>query len=224
MENPWKSLPTQAPYLLPSDAQAIISYNSSADVIHRIRHGLLPEPYLGRADAEIVLLNLNPGFSENDHLLYEQAYAQTVWKKNILHESLEYPFWLLDPRLAQFPGPKWWARHLKEPIQVASQGVKTAANKICCIEFFPYHSKRYAWKDGILESQKYSFHLAELAIERDAVIIIMRGAKQWYEAVPQLSKHKGKFELHSNQNVVISKGNCAEGFPYIERILKAGNS
>ena len=224
MQNPWTSLPTRAPYLLASDENAVMQFNASAEDIHKIRYELRPEPFLGRIDAEIILLNLNPGFSEDDHLLYEQEYAQSIWKKNILHEPLEYPFFLLDPQLSGFPGPKWWVRHLKEPIQVASKDVQTVANKICCIEFFPYHSRRYAWKGGILESQKYSFHLAELAVERDAVIIVMRGAEQWYEAVPKLSTHKRKFELNSKQNVVISKGNCPEGFPHVERILKASGS
>jgi hypothetical protein len=222
MENPWKGLSTCVPYMLSSDEKSVLEFNSTADDLHKIRQELLPEPYLGKVDAEIVLLNLNPGFSEDDHLLYELPYAQAAWKKNILHELLDYPFFLLDPELSRFPGPQWWEKHLREPIQAADR--KSVANKVCCIEYFPYHSRKLAWHDAILESQRYSFHLAELAIQRDALIIIMRGVKQWYEAVPQLTKHKRKFELNSKQNVTISKGNCPQGFPLIEEILKKGDS
>jgi hypothetical protein len=135
MENPWKSLPTQAPYLLPSDAQAIISFNSSADEIHRIRHELLPEPYLGRINAEIVLLNKNPGFSTEDHLLYEQEYAVRIWEKNILHRRLAYPFFLLDPQFENCKGAQWWQKRLRKLFEVAER--KIIANEILCIEYFP---------------------------------------------------------------------------------------
>ncbi len=222
MENPWTHLPSAQPYVLPGDERAVTQFNASAEVIHKVRTELLPEPYLGRFDAEIILLNLNPGFSEDDHLLYEQPNARMLWRKNIMHESLDYPFFLLDPELSKFPGPQWWQKHLKEPIQVSDQ--KTVANQICCIECFPYHSRKFAWANEFLESQKYSFHLAELAIARGALIIIMRGAKQWHEAVPQLSKYEKKFQLNSPQNVTISKGNCPDGFPEINRILRSSKA
>lgn len=64
MENPWKHLPGQPPYVLPADAPAISSFNQGVSDEHQIRLELLPEPYLGDPDAPIILLSLNPGFSE----------------------------------------------------------------------------------------------------------------------------------------------------------------
>ena len=91
MENPWKDLPACAPYLLSSDEKRVMAFNSEADDVHKIRYELFPEPYLGNKEAEIVLLNLNPGFSEDDDLLYDQAFAREIWRKNIYHTHLSIP-------------------------------------------------------------------------------------------------------------------------------------
>lgn len=220
MENPWKQLPENSK-ILSSDRDTITKFNSisSVDEKHKVHVELHPEPYLGRVDAEIVLLNLNPGFSSDDHSLYEITYAQEVWRKNLQHESLAYSFYLLDPVLQKYPGPRWWLRKLREPIEVSD--VKTVANNVFCIEYFPYHSKKFKPINQILESQRYSFYLAEQAISRKAIIVLMRGKNFWYDAVRSLADYKSCFELNSAQNVSISRNNCPEGFPLIERTLKA---
>jgi hypothetical protein len=53
------------------------------------------------------LLNLNPGYSELDLPFYEKESVQMMWKRNILHEPQEYPFYMLDPETQDESGPKW---------------------------------------------------------------------------------------------------------------------
>ena len=94
------------------------------------------------------------------------------------------------------------------------------ATKICCIEYFPYHSRNYKPLGKTLESQLYSFHLVRRAVKRGALVLFMRAKKIWLEAVPELASHDRVFELKNKQNVSVTPGNCPDGFPYIERILK----
>jgi hypothetical protein len=163
-------------------------------------------------------LNQNPGYADEDIPFYEQSHVYELWKKNILHEPLNYPFWLLDPCLdSSVGGTRWWRQRLKEPIQIA--GLKKVANRICCIEWFPYHSQKFAQPKTILESQEYSFNLVRQSIDNQAIIILMRNQKLWFQSMPELAGYKFLFHLNSPQNVAISKNNCPDGFPYITKAL-----
>lgn len=215
MENPWKVLPERPPYVLPSDEQAVAAFNAAATEEHKNHVELPPEPFLGRADAPVVLLNLNPGFHERDYLTYEDPYALDIWRRNILHEPLDFPFFLLDPRIEGATGAGWWRKKLKEPIGVA--GVKAVANTISCIEYFPYHSRKFRAMGRPLESQLYSFLLVNQAIDRNATIILMRSRRLWEYAGPRLKTYPNRFALN---NVAISRNNCPDGFPAIEGALR----
>jgi hypothetical protein len=128
MENPWISLPMEAPCVSEPDKPAVAAFNVHASDEHRIHTDVLPEPFLGRKDAPIVLLNVNPGFDDHASLTHEDHYARDAWKKNILHEPLAYPFYFLDPQLSHAGGARWWKRTLRELMQIA--GAHPVANTI----------------------------------------------------------------------------------------------
>src|SRR5438093_567075 len=115
--NPWEELPAQAPYVLSGDAAALERFNQQALEIHHVYLDLLPEPYIGdpRA-AAVVLLNLNPGFAENDYLFYARPEAYAASRLNLVHGATGYPFYFLNPRLRDEihpSGPEWWSRKLR---------------------------------------------------------------------------------------------------------------
>jgi hypothetical protein len=58
----------EPPYVYAMDNLAVDAFNAHARDEHRIHTDVLPEPFLGRKDAPIVLLNLNPGFDERANL------------------------------------------------------------------------------------------------------------------------------------------------------------
>ena len=219
MRNPWQDLPEYSPYLLEFDHKVVLSHNARVENDYKFKYDdVLPEPYLGRPDAPVMLLNLNPGFKDEDIIFYGQDLVRKLWRKNILHEEMEYPFYLLDTSLdPKLGGTKWWRKKLKELITTA--GVKIVANNICCVEFFPYHSLKYKSLKAIIESQKYSFYLVEQAIQNGVAIIIMRSEKQWFSVVPQLSHYKRLYRLNNVQSPYISRKNCPIGFPVVERLL-----
>jgi hypothetical protein len=206
---------------LTSDKTFVDDFNDSVTEDFKIRLEVLPEPYLGNVESEIVLLNGNPGFSELDILFYEKKEVRALWRKNILHEPMEYPFYLLAPPLRDEPGPRWWRRRLKQLIRDGEDKLRVVANHICCIEFFPYHSRRLKFSGQLLDSQKYGFDLVEKAIDRGAVIVIMRSAELWLSAVPRLGKYKRVYRLNSVQNVAISLKNCPNGFAKIIKVLES---
>ena len=63
MQNLWLDLPETKDFVLPCDKESIRNINDQAESKHQIHLELLPEPYLGNPQANIVLLNGNPGFN-----------------------------------------------------------------------------------------------------------------------------------------------------------------
>lgn len=67
--NPWSSVPSERPYVLECDRDSVAEYNAKYDKCraekYRLRTDMLPEPFIGRVEAPVVLLNLNPGFRVN---------------------------------------------------------------------------------------------------------------------------------------------------------------
>ena len=216
MNNVWLNLPRHEPFVLPNDYPEIRNHNNSVSTPNHVIHmDLLPEPYVGNPDAEIVLLGLNPGFAEDDALLYEDSYTRGTWETNLFHQSLEYPFYLLDPSVPDISGSKWWRGKLREPIELA--GERRVAQSFLCIEYFPYHSQSYKSIGKVLPSQEYSFWLLRQAIDREAVIVA-RSRSMWEKAVPELVDYP-KVSSPRSQGFYISRGNCPEAWPFIEEIL-----
>ena len=220
MSNPWVDLPLVPPYILAGDERHVLEFNAKVPPQLAVHLELIPEPFLGSPDAPVVLLNLNPGFDPRETRLHtHDTVFVELSRRNLLHEPLGYPFYLLDPRISASLGHQWWMRKLAAPIQAA--GAAAVARRFLCIEYFPYHSTRYRALPTELDSQQYNFALARQAIARGSLIVIMRGKTNWTRAVPELSSYKYVYELKSPQNVTISPGNCPDGYPHIIRILES---
>jgi hypothetical protein len=104
MKNPWLSLPKKPLFVLSCDRHAILSFNRTARDEYRVHNEELPEPYTGNTSANIVLLNLNPGFYERNEVFHQNdsfvSFAK-MHRANLFHEYLEYPFYHLDPKNSQ---------------------------------------------------------------------------------------------------------------------------
>ena len=155
MDNPWIRLPQSPPFVLQEDRTAIDRFNARATELHQIHLELIPEPFLGRPDAPIVLLNLNPGFDPDDTRFHQSdPYFIEQSRKNLLHSPIRYPFYLLNPKLSQSLGHQWWRRKLKAPIAIA--GVDKVASRVLCIDQvrgYPYgdFASRFALTRGLGE-------------------------------------------------------------------------
>jgi hypothetical protein len=213
---PWLALPSKAPYVLDGDRNVVDAYNQTTHDATRIETALLPEPYVGGVDAPIVLLLLNPGVSDEDFALHGRAdFRQRVFAC-LRQETVAYPNYYLDPAVTG-PGARWVTR-VTRPL-ADEFGAEVVANDVLQIEYFPYHSRRFAHHRLRVPSQDFTFDLVRAAIEREAAIFIARGRRIWEQAVPELVGYDRAFRTRSVQNVVISAKNCPEGYEAAQKAL-----
>lgn len=212
MINPWQTLPKQAPFALESDLQSILEFNKSATPDTLVHLELLPEPFIGNLNAPIVLLALNPGFSPDDPKTHLDNQFIKVSRSNLKNDDSEYPFFFLNPKI-EAPGREWWEQKLSRLI--AAKGREAVARKLLCVEYFPYHSRKFAHTNLRVPSQVFTFELVYSAIRRNALIVLLRSAKLWFKSVPELETYKRLYRLNSSQNVMITPANCPNGYDKI---------
>lgn len=224
MDNPWLNLPNSALYVLPEDRPYIERFNSGrtgTNENYHIHLDVRPEPYMGRPDAPVLLLNGNPGYGE-DAIPFHQhdTYFIASHRRNLLHETSEYPLYLVDPKNSMSSGYVYWAPYLRELI--VDVGREKVAKQLFIVEYFPYASRAYGFGTRtVIPSQRYSFHLVREAIKRQAIIILMRKKKEWVEAIPELLTYPAFYILNNPQRVYITQGNCPDGYPLAVRKLRA---
>jgi len=215
-DNPWPELSRNTPYVLDGDREKVDIFNISAAPMERIQTELFPEPFVGNINAPVVLLALNPGFSDDDKAYYLKSEA--VCRANLRHELEDCPFYPLNKQFKKHSGPQWWRAKLRWFIDRA--GEESVANNLYCVECFPYHSKRFGAEKLSVPSQQYSFYLVNQAIERGDLVVIMRGANAWLNAVPALKAYENRCKLQNVQRSWLSPGNFADGWfdKIIERL------
>jgi hypothetical protein len=216
--NPWEQLPKTAPFVLDADRPALTAFNSRAKPRQAVDTSLLPEPFLGRPKAPVVLLGLNPGWSPDDADWHNRPDFARLCRANVLHESSQYPFYLLNPAVASSPGGRWWRQRLRAVIHETN--LECTSRGLMCVEYFPYHSDTYSGATPRLQSQEYGFQLVRAAMGRGAIIVILRSEKRWCEAIPDLCEYSLCYRLRSVQYVSISPRNCPEGFESIVAALR----
>lgn len=218
VENPWTRLPHSAPFALHDDLPLLQTFNARAKPEHRVDTSLLPEPFLGRHDAPVVLLNLNPGWKAADAACHANPAFAGLSRANLEQARSPYPFYLLNPALESL-GTRWWRRKLRWLIDDA--GLDAVTNNVLCVEYFPYHSHRYGSRVPRLPSQEFSFGLVRSAIEREALIVIMRSARRWEAAVPELEVYGRRLDLINFQNPCVSPRNCPDGYGEIVAAIRS---
>jgi hypothetical protein len=177
---------------------------------------LLPEPFLGSPDAPVVLLALNSGYNDGDRLRHQQPAFVERSRSNLLHCPADYPFYPLDPNI---PTSGWWIRKLCRLIERV--GRQVVARGVLCVEYFPYHSRRFDHRRLPLASQHYSFELVRQAMDRRAVIILLRGERHWCGVLPALGEYSGLYRVRNVQNPVLSAENCPDGYESAVELLAA---
>ncbi|HYU20716.1 MAG TPA: hypothetical protein VEQ11_18675 [Chloroflexota bacterium] len=216
MQNPWKRAPRSAPFLLEEDRPLVEAFNRRARPDYAVHTELTPEPFLGRPDAPVVLLNLNPSWVEGDLGGHDRPDFALAARDNLLHVPSDYPFFLLAPRFEATGGGQWWRARLRWPIE--DVGLAAVAQGLFVAEFFPYHSTK-GYHGPRLPSQGYSFHLVERAMDRNALILLLRSERLWFNTIPSLRSYGRLYRLRSVQGVWISPANCPQGYSPLLRGL-----
>ncbi len=180
--NPWTDLPSEPPFVAAADHPLLdSSYIKRAQL--RLNH--LPVPYLGDPrQARIILLGLNPGWSPSTDA-FETSPEYQSRNRDCLLFTARHPFFSLDPQLSDTPGYKWWYARLR--LLIEEFGLEIVTHRLACVEWFPYHSATFTRPPKLLPSQRFGFALVADAIERGAVIVIMRSSQFWLKSVPLLA-------------------------------------
>ena len=210
MKNPWTELPEQPPYVLPPDREKLERHNASSPPGARFETRALPFPFMGKTDAPVVLLHLNPGLAKADLSQQETDAFRTRYRANLGHADLAHPCFLLDPALRAHPGHSYWRKHLSSMLEAL--GTAKLSRGLLILEWFPYASESAPARFPRLESQNYSFDLLRRSIAGKAVVIVLRARQRWEEAVPELLGYNSRFELNSPQAASVSPKNCPQGY------------
>jgi hypothetical protein len=224
IENPWKALPLGAPYVLEEDRAQVDRYNARCEAqsstdneAFRLRTNLLPDPFIGRIEAPVIVLFANPGYTDgsraarwkcdSDDTAHKRPDVEQLYRANYAQAVMDYPLFFLDPRMEQTPAG-YWCRHLfLAALRKEIQDDRVLARSIALVEFFPYHSARYRFvKSFEVESQKYSRQLVVSAMNRRATIIVMRCRSALETAIPALKDYE-YIKAASPQSPAASPGN-----------------
>lgn len=227
--NPWKKFNRKSPpYLLDEDKDIILDFNKKEErtLEHRIDTNSLPVPFQGNPfKAKVILLQLNPGSDIPPGFEKEEDFVLRIFPKlkkdiikNILHKELEYPFYDLNPDYRLYGGFRYWLKAWKHFIKNKND-YKRVSRKICCIEFFPYHSKNYKHFSKLLKCQEYNFELVRQAIDRKVPIVVMKGKKLWFKHVKELKEYKRVITLESISPVLSENNIRGKGFEQIQKAL-----
>jgi len=211
MDNPWKQLPDNGPYVVPADAKNIEEHNKEILKL-QYQTDVVPQPYIGSPSAPVYLLALNPGYCNRDIDPEQISNLAKVKRDTLMHnvDSAEYPFYPIDPEHRDTSTGEWWWKRLRKLAH--DVGTKNLAKNIFCVEYISYHSSKYSkMKMGNTEdrllSQQYSGHLVQQALNEGKEIVFMRSQKLWESLVDGLADYPNKHELNSNRSVYITSGN-----------------
>jgi hypothetical protein len=208
-DNPWVRLPAGPPYVLAEDADAVREFNARAEEDYRLRiDSLLPEPFLGDPAAPVLLLSNNPGFGKRSVLRQQPEFMASMRVALGLHFAT-YPFIYLDPEYRETG--RWWRQKLK--CLLGRFGDEVVARSVCNVVYFPYASSKFRHGRCEVPSQRYSFRLVREAVERGAVIVLMRKGqlKRWQDKVSGISGSGNLVLLRNPQMPSVSPGNCEVG-------------
>lgn len=224
MENPWLELATdkeRQSFILPNEQSIIAKFNTKVTENFKIHPNIFPAPFMGDVNnAPIIILMLNPGYDKKEDVEgtnYYQTYTNW-WMQQIQHKLPypELPLFCLEEEYCT--KSIYWNDKLKPLIDNTDR--KRVAKNVAKVQFFPYHSIKYKslYKkllkgegfDSYLPSQEYNFSLVRKAMRRDALIIIPRSKKIWYEAIPELKNYPHKHLTKNYRNPILSKNNLGE--------------
>ncbi|WP_156831659.1 hypothetical protein [Desulfovibrio piger] len=143
MDNPWLLLPAAQPFVVQADAAVVAAFNRKyAGTPYALHTELPPEPFSGRLDAPVVLLDFHPGYSGNDAAIMpgNEEFSLSM-KKTREFIVQEYPFYHLNPCFeAGNDGYGYWVKKIKEVVK-AGFSLKVCSNSFLLLQLYPYKSK-----------------------------------------------------------------------------------
>lgn len=229
--NPWSTLTWSGNKSYASiDSQFLTDYDNyckSKSKTNDLRLGCLPEPFVGDPDANVYLLNGNPGYNK-----VELKFAKDPIYRNLVQNSLNHNIALIKSRgfdpfiyfnnLALSTNPSiihsgcdWWQKRTKK----FCNAIKTANKQpnIFNIEFFPYHSRNlkqiraYLSSNPLPPSAAYVDNLIFQAMDAKKPIVVLRMQQMWFYRISGLQKYPNLYVLKNPRCLYITPANVCAG-------------
>jgi hypothetical protein len=179
---------------------------------------LPPEPFLGPHDAPLVVLSANPGRDRRDAAAYRRIGVAGRLAEVAMDGGTSFR-WLADD-VCDTPAGQWWRRCLGA-LQKEGYSFGELSQCVLNVEFHGYHSVRWSALPVTLPSQWFGFSLVKQAIDRGAVIVLTRAAREWRVAVPDLALYPKLVLAKAAQTASLSSGNLGpEGFSLVTETIK----
>lgn len=220
VENPWEGI-LEPNIFLEKDKKIIEQFNlrlkqkpnlKLEDHDYYIHPDLLPEPYMGNPDANVVLLFANPGYGKNERTDYSISGFKDAIIKNLTHSKSDYPYYYLNPDFIHPPtngkpnysdGGKWVRQRMKEILIKIDE--KELTKKIFTIQLHPYHSAKFKPVTEKFVGHEYTMskfkNAVERAKDRKALIICARSYKHWnkeFQNLDPINNTDLKTQLNGN--------------------------
>ncbi len=221
MVNPWIDLPNSPPYVLPCDSRIIHEFNHplGPNDPHRLHLDALPVPQQGFHGAPVVILGRNPGYSaeavvEEEH----DPERRALLLANLLDDQgAPHPGML--PIFADAHGGKWWRDCFRGVTRELGCSLESLAESVLAVEFHAYRSTSWTSLPVTPPSAWYSYQLVASSLERGAVVVVLRGLRDWQVAVPGLREHNRLIVSSNPRRSSISAKTCGDRFPLIIEAL-----
>jgi hypothetical protein len=126
-------------------------------------------------------------------------------------------FYYLSKELDNSGGANWWRKKTMQLIEDTC--MSSVSKNFMVIESIGYHSKKFKFLN--LPSQQYSCQLVRMAIDREAIVIIMRSINVWYDLVPRLNNYKNLIIMNNPQQTYFSPGNMPRYNEVVEIISRS---
>ncbi len=217
MKNPWLDLNLRtyaSRYVNPVDEGVVDAYEiQQRGPDSQLATHLLPEPWVGRLDAPVVMLLANPGVSERER---DPAWSPSPAERHraqatLRLKPLDLPYYWLDDDLADTDGYRR-ADHLLKRL-LADAGREHVAHNLVTLSSHPYHSHAFDDRFRLLPSQRFTVAALRRAIASDALVVAVRARKYWFSAVPELEAHERRGRVLRTDTV----SNAALGTGTVER-------
>jgi len=211
VKNPWLDL--HGHFVLPEDQATLLRDERFFEDRFKLQLQLPPVPFLNNPVAtDVVILAKNPGYAPTNDTDIER-YPDLV-EQNIaaLTFDCDCPIFYLDACFKGCDGYVWWNQALDDVFRachvLCGMSRQEVIEKISCVQWYPYHSKRFKQPKEQLPSQAYSFNLVAQAAKQKKLFVILWGTQNerlWRTSVPSLPDDC--ITLNSQQTPRLSRGN-----------------
>jgi hypothetical protein len=212
VNNPWADLPTAPPFVAPADAALIDQHPRPAA---SLQLDFLPSPYLGKPDADVYMLMLNPG-GRHDDLSYGAEFVEE--RRRALRFESSRCFWPLNPAIRGSEAHRYSTTRMRALIDAV--GEDRVAERMMWVQYLGYQSLEWRPFPVPLPSQTFAFQLVRDAVKAGKTLIVGRSRKLWTAAVPELL-NSDYIELRNPRSPYLTPKNMGEAA--FSRVVEALN-